>query len=243
MHSIFISDLHLCADRPHINRQFFDFLKRTASPAEALYILGDLFEYWVGDDDLADPLNASVADALRHLSEKGVALYLMHGNRDVLIGNAFAQRCGAELIADPTLLDLYGARTLAMHGDTLCTDDVDYQKFRSYAHDPDNQATFLAQPMAARKQQMLGMRAESEQSKQTKAADIMDVTVATVDQALREFGYPRLIHGHTHRPARHIHVVDGHTCERWVLNDWYNRGGYLRCDASGCAAFMLSHSE
>jgi UDP-2,3-diacylglucosamine hydrolase len=239
MATLFISDLHLCADRPQINRQFFEFIERTASQAEALYILGDLFEYWVGDDDLADPLNASVADALRRLSETSVALYLMHGNRDLLLGQEFMRRSHAKLIADPVLLDLYGARTLVMHGDTLCTDDVEYQKFRSYARNAGNQEKFLAQPIAARKQQMLGLRAESEQSKQTKAADIMDVTIATVEQALREFGYPRLIHGHTHRPARHIHVVDGHACERWVLNDWYERGGYLRCDASGCAAELL----
>ena len=125
MHSIFISDLHLCADRPHINQQFFEFLQRIAPQAEALYILGDLFEYWVGDDDLADPLNASVADALRRLSEKGVALHLMHGNRDLLLGQEFTRRSDARLIADPVLLDLYGTRTLVMHGDTLCTDDVE----------------------------------------------------------------------------------------------------------------------
>jgi UDP-2,3-diacylglucosamine hydrolase len=163
----------------------------------------------------------------------------MHGNRDLLLGQEFMRRSRARLIADPLLLDLYGTRTLVMHGDTLCTDDIEYQKFRSYARNAGNQDKFLAQPIAARKQQMLGLRAESEQSKQTKAADIMDVTIATVEQSLREFGYPRLIHGHTHRPARHVHVVDGHICERWVLNDWYERGGYLRCDASGCAAELL----
>ena len=237
--TLFISDLHLCADRPHINQQFFDFLSRTAPQAEALYILGDLFEYWVGDDDLADPFNAAVAAALRRLRDKGVALYLMHGNRDLLLGHEFMQRCSAGLIADPALLELHGTRTLIMHGDTLCSDDAEYQKFRTYARDPDNQAKFLAQPIAARKRQMLGLRAESEQSKQTKAADLMDVTVATVEKTLREFGYPRLIHGHTHRPARHIHVVDGRHCERWVLNDWYERGGYLRCDTSGCAVVTL----
>jgi len=238
-HSIFISDLHLSAERPHINRQFFDFIGRTAPQAEALYILGDLFEYWAGDDDFADSLNASVADALGLLSGKGVAIYLMHGNRDLLIGQKFAQRCGATLIPDPTLLDLYGTRTLIMHGDTLCTDDLEYQKFRAYARNPDNQEKFLAQPLAARKQQMLGMRAQSEQTKQAKSEEIMDVTPAAVEQVLREHGYPCLIHGHTHRPARHAHVVDGHTCERWVLNDWYRHGGYLRCDAGGCRLLQL----
>ncbi len=240
MHTLFISDLHLSADRPHINRQFFDFIERVATQAEALYILGDLFECWVGDDDLADPLNAAVADAFRHLSDQGTAVYFMHGNRDPLIGPAFARRCGAQLIPDPTLLDLYGTRTLLMHGDTLCTDDTEYQKFRAYARDPGNQAKFLAQPLAVRKQQMLGMRAQSEQDKQSKAEAIMDVTPATVVRVLRDHGCPpRLIHGHTHRPAHHVHVVDGHHCGRWVLNDWYERGGYLRCDADGCQLVRL----
>ena len=239
MHSIFVSDLHLSPERPRINQVFFDFAGRTAAQAESVYILGDLFEYWVGDDDLADAFNASVADALLRLSSKGVALHFMHGNRDVLVGQDFAARCGAKLISDPTLLDLHGTRTLLMHGDTLCTDDIEYQKFRVYAHDPGNQRRFLSQPLAERKQQIFGMRAESEKSKQGKPAEIMDVAPAAVEQVLRDYGYPRLIHGHTHRPARHVHAVDGHQCERWVLNDWYQRGGYLRCDSSGCRAELL----
>jgi UDP-2,3-diacylglucosamine hydrolase len=237
--TLFVSDLHLAPERPRINEAFFAFTKNTASQAEALYILGDLFEYWIGDDDLDDPFNAAIAGALRPLSDKGVALYFMHGNRDVLAGASFIKRCGAKLIADPTLLDLYGTRTLLMHGDTLCTDDVEYQKFRVFAHDPDNQRRFLAQPLPERRRQMLGMRAESERSKQAKAAEIMDVTPAAVEETLRKFGCPRLIHGHTHRPARHTHVVDGRECERWVLNDWYQRGGYLRCDKTGCKAVTL----
>jgi len=239
MHSIFVSDLHLTPDRPRASTQFFDFAAGAAARAEALYILGDLFEYWVGDDDLGDPFNASVADALRALSAKGVALRFMHGNRDLLAGARFAERCGAELIADPRLLDLYGTKTLVMHGDTLCTDDIGYQKFRAYAHDPENQRKFLSQPLAARRQQIIGYRTESEKSKREKSAEIMDVTPAAVEKTLREHGYPRLIHGHTHRPARHVHVVDGKSCERWVLTDWYGRAGYLRCDASGCTAVTL----
>jgi len=134
---------------------------------------------------------------------------------------------------------LHGVRTLLMHGDTLCTDDVEYQKFRAYARDPKFQAEFLAQPITARKERVGELRAINEQAKQAKAAEIMDVAPAAVEAALREHGYPRLIHGHTHRPARHVHVVDGHECERWVLNDWYERGGYLRCDAGGCTAVWL----
>jgi UDP-2,3-diacylglucosamine hydrolase len=237
--TLFVSDLHLAPERPRINEAFFAFARNTAPRAEALYILGDLFEYWIGDDDADDPFNAAIADALRPLSDRGVALYFMHGNRDVLIGPSFVKRCGAKLLADPTLLDLYGTRTLVMHGDTLCTDDIEYQKFRVFAHDPENQRRFLAQPLPERRQQMLGMRAESERSKQAKAAEIMDVTPAAVEETLRRFGYPRLIHGHTHRPAHHRHMVDRRPCERWVLNDWYQRGGYLRCDKKGCKAVRL----
>jgi UDP-2,3-diacylglucosamine hydrolase len=238
-HTLFISDLHLSEERPHITALFFDFLERIASRAEGLYILGDLFEYWAGDDDLADPFNASVADALRRLRAAGTALYVMQGNRDVLLGGQFAQRCGARLVADPLLLDLYRTRTLVMHGDTLCTDDVEYQKFRVHARNPEFQSGFLSQPLALRKQQLLDLRARSESAKQDKTENIMDVAIATVEQRLREFGYPRLIHGHTHRPAQHVHVVDGHECERWVLNDWYERGGYLRCSNEGCQAAFL----
>ena len=238
-HTLFISDLHLSPERPHINETFFRFLRDTAARAEALHVLGDLFENWVGDDDLADPFNAAIADALRQLSRSGVTLTFMKGNRDVLADEGFAARCGAGLIADPTLVDLYGARTLLMHGDTLCTDDVEYQKFRVIARDPAFQKRFLSQPIAERKKQMLDMRLKSEQHKQGQAAEIMDVALATVEKVLREFGYPRLIHGHTHRPARHLHTVDGRRCERWVLNDWYRRGGFLRCDAASCKAEPL----
>lgn len=238
-HTLFISDLHLSPERPRINETFFRFLLERAPQAEALHILGDLFENWVGDDDLADPFNASIADALAALARTKVRLYFMQGNRDVLAGDGFAAHCGASLISDPTLVDLYGTRTLLMHGDTLCTDDVEYQKFRVYARNPGFQQRFLSQPIAERKKQMLEMRTKSEQHKQGQAAEIMDVAQATVEQTLREYDYPRLIHGHTHRPARHLHTLDGRRCERWVLNDWYQRGGFLRCDAGGCKAEML----
>lgn len=239
MHSIFVSDLHLSPERPHINQVFFDFAARIAARAESVFILGDLFEYWVGDDDLADPFNASVADALAGLTGKSVKLRLMQGNRDVLLGEAFARRCGAKLICDPTVLDLHGTKTLVMHGDTLCTDDVKYQKFRSFARNPVYQRLLLCLPLALRRALIRRMRAGSEKHKQGTRAEIMDVAQATVERVLREHGYPRLIHGHTHRPARHLHTVDGHRCERWVLNDWYQRGGYLHCDSSGCHAELL----
>ena len=233
-HTLFISDLHLTSNRPHSNAQFFKFLEQTAPAAEALYILGDLFEYWVGDDDTEDPLNNAVAVGLSSLSQCGTAIYFMHGNRDLLIGKAFALRCNAQIITDPTLIDLYGTPTLLMHGDTLCTDDIEYQKFRAHVHAPETQSRFLQQPLAERHQKMREMRAQSEASKGAKSMAIMDVSQATVEQVLREHGYPRLIHGHTHRPAHHLHKVDGHDCDRWVLNDWYTRGGFLQCAVAGC---------
>jgi UDP-2,3-diacylglucosamine hydrolase len=238
-HTLFISDLHLSSERPGIVALFFRFLMDTAARAETLYVLGDLFEYWVGDDDLDEPFNASVSGALARLAGAGVAIRLMQGNRDVLLGREFARRCGAHLIDDPTLIELHGTRTLIMHGDTLCTDDGEYQKFRAYAHDPAVQSRFLAQSLPERRQQILEWRSESERSKQQKSAEIMDIAPAAVDSAFRTHSYPRLIHGHTHRPARHVHLVDGHECERWVLPDWYERGGYLRCDETRCTAVML----
>jgi UDP-2,3-diacylglucosamine hydrolase len=236
----FISDLHLCDERPDINRVFFDFLRGPAREADALYILGDLFEYWAGDDDLGDPFNESIAAALAEYSRSGIPLKFMHGNRDFLLDGQFAKACGGILLDDPHSLDLFGTPTLLMHGDTLCTDDVDYQKFRAQVRNPAWQKGFLALPLEARKRQIEAVRQTSESEKTRKAPEIMDVNQGAVEVALREHAYPRLIHGHTHRPARHVHRVDGKTCERWVLADWYRSGSYLRCDKAGCAAVQLS---
>jgi UDP-2,3-diacylglucosamine hydrolase len=234
MHSLLISDLHLAAQRPAITTQFLALTQSaSARTAAAFYILGDLFEYWAGDDD-DDPLNASVAEALRALAGGGTTVYLMHGNRDVLIGSDFAARAGATLLDDPVVHDLHGTPTLLSHGDAWCTGDVEYQHFRHYARDPENQRRFLAQPLAARREQMLGMRAQSEVDKQLKDEGIMDVSPAAIDKAFRDTGVSRIIHGHTHRPACHRVSIDGRDCERWVLADWYRQGSALRCDSLGC---------
>ena len=237
-YTLFVSDLHLCPTRPAINRVFFDFVRMPATQAEALYILGDLFEYWAGDDD-DDPFNAQVLAALRELAGRGVALYLMHGNRDFLIGDRFSAACHATLLPDPTRVNLYGTPTLLMHGDTLCTDDLEYQAFRLQVRNPNFQREFLAQPLAERKQKIAIMRAKSEATKKIKPETTMDVTAAAVEAQLRNYGYPRLIHGHTHKPAMHQHIVDDRCCERWVLADWYASGSYLRCDAQGCRVVKL----
>jgi UDP-2,3-diacylglucosamine hydrolase len=233
--ALFISDLHLTEARPHIAQLYFDFLTGTVKgKAAELYILGDLFEYWIGDEDLESPFNRDVAAALRDVAEAGTRVSLMHGNRDFLLGARFCEAAGAALLADPLQLDLYGTPTLLMHGDTLCTDDHAYQQFCHMVRDPQWQRTFLALPVDARRGQARAVRNMSDADKQTKSEAIMDVNAGAVDQAFRGHGYPRLIHGHTHRPAHHLHQVDGRTCERWVLQDWYLTGGYLQCDAAGC---------
>ena len=233
-HTLFISDLHLSADHPHSIAAFQRFIATLAPQTEALYILGDLFEYWAGDDDRHDPFHARVIDALRGLAGHGINIYLMHGNRDLLMGDALAKAAGATLLDDPTMLDLYGTSTLLSHGDKLCTDDVEYQQFRAQVHSPEFQKNFLAQPLAARKAYIEQLRQQSTVAKQSKDSAIMDVNIDAIAALLREHNYPRLIHGHTHRPKRHEHIVDGHRCERWVLSDWDQQDSALRCDAQGC---------
>jgi len=225
--ALFISDLHLTEERPEANELFISFLEDKARSADALYILGDFFEYWIGDDDLAEPFNAVIAGLLKDLTGRGVQLGLMHGNRDFLIGERFCAATGARLLEDPVVKDIQGIPTLLMHGDTLCTDDVEYQAWRRKARSPEFQAQFLAKPLAERRRAIVQMREKSKQVVQEKTAEIMDVNDDAVRQALRRHGVRRLIHGHTHRPGRHALDVDGRRCERWVLPDWYGRGGYL----------------
>jgi len=239
MATLFISDLHLCRERPEINASFFRFLRERVPGSDALYILGDLFEYWAGDDDLAEPLHAEIAAALRHTSESGIPLYFIHGNRDFLVGDEFARVAGVTLLQDPTLVDLYGTPTLLLHGDTLCTDDLKYQAFRAQVRDPAWQKDFLAKPLAVRKAMIENVRDQSAREIKEKPPEIMDVNVDAVAQAFRRHGCTRMIHGHTHRPACHVHEVDGRSCERWVLTDWYRYGGLLEVSAAGYQAVPL----
>ena len=232
--SLFISDLHLTAERPAANERFFRFLAETAPAAEALYILGDFFEAWVGDDALADPFHAQVAAALRHLVARGVRLHVMHGNRDFLLGEAFTHATGASLLPEQAVANLYGRPTLLLHGDVLCTDDLDYQQFRRLVRDPDWQASFLARPLPERLALARQLRERSEQVKGDKRPEIMDANPTAVQNAFRQHGVARMIHGHTHRPAHHRLTVDDRACERWVLPDWYDTGGYLICSDAGC---------
>ena len=233
MPELFISDLHLTEERPEANERFIAFLEDKARAAETLYILGDFFEYWIGDDDLGEAFNAVIAGLLADLTRRGVPVYLMHGNRDFLIGEQFCAATGAMLLQDPVVEKIQGEKTLLVHGDTLCTDDLDYQAWRRKARDPAFQAEFLAKPLAERRRAIVQMREKSKQVVQEKTAEIMDVNDDAVRQALRRHGVRRLIHGHTHRPGRHTLEVDGERCERWVLPDWYGRGGYVEVGRRG----------
>lgn len=221
----FISDLHLSADRPSLTALFERYLAGPAREAGSVYILGDLFEYWAGDDDLDDPLNRGVAETLARFAADGGKVYFMAGNRDFLLGKEFATRAHLQILQEPTLIRLGEQRTLLCHGDGLCTDDLAYQAFRKQVRDPAWQAQFLAQPLAIRKQIIAGVRMKSETAKSEKDAAIMDVNEDAVASLLREHGYPLLIHGHTHRPAVHTLDMEGHGCQRWVLADWRIQAG------------------
>lgn len=232
MATLFISDLHLDPRRPAITTLFLDFLERRATKAEALYILGDLFEAWIGDDD-DGVLGRQVAAALKTLSQRGVPVYLLHGNRDFLLGEGFAALSGVRLLPETVVIDLYATPTLILHGDTLCTDDVNYQAFRAQVRSPAWQTRILALPLTQRRAMASQLRAESQQATQQKAADITDINPDAVARALEEHGVRRLIHGHTHRPAIHDWERNGEALQRIVLGDWYERGSVLACDATG----------
>jgi UDP-2,3-diacylglucosamine hydrolase len=239
MTTLFISDLHLTAARPTINTLFFDFLQREASHARALYILGDFFEYWIGDDALDQAEYRPIAQALRAVAAGGTPVHIMRGNRDFLLGDRFAHEIGCRLIDDPTVIDLYGTPVLLMHGDTLCTDDVDYLAFRKMTRTESWQRDFLAKPMPERDAIARGHREVSRQSTAQKAPEIMDVTQAAVVAAMHEHGVRHLIHGHTHRPCEHVFDLDNKPAHRTVLGDWYRQGSVLRCSPTGWSLATL----
>ncbi|MCL2830350.1 MAG: UDP-2,3-diacylglucosamine diphosphatase [Betaproteobacteria bacterium] len=224
---LFISDLHLSPVTPGLNNLFFEFLGREARGAAALYILGDLFDAWIGDDLLADEEGhgTRIATALNALSVEGTEIFLLHGNRDFLLGEAFAAAAGARLLPDPVILSLPSWQFALSHGDALCTGDREYQAFRAQVRDPRWQREFLACPLAERLALAAQVRQQSEVGKTEKDAGIMDLDPAATDDFLRANGYATFIHGHTHRPARHDHLVDGIHVERWVLSDWTEESG------------------
>ena len=233
MHTLFIADLHLDAARPRITRLFEDYLAGDeARGADAVYILGDLVEAWIGDDDDAE-LPARIASATHALRESGVPVYFMVGNRDFLLGEQFARRAGLTLLYDGTVHELYGRPTLLMHGDVLCTDDVAYQAVRKQVRTPQWQAQILSMPLEARRAFAAKAREDSKAHTGSTMETIMDVNADAVAEAMRKSGVTRLIHGHTHRPAVHRFEVDGQPAERIVLGDWYEQGSVLRVTADG----------
>lgn len=222
---LFISDLHLSPTRPNVTNAFLDFLSTTAKNADTLYILGDFFDAWVGDDD-DTPAYKTITLAIREYSESH-HLFFMHGNRDFLIGKDFAQQAGLTLLDDPHTIDLNGTPTLLMHGDSLCTKDKEYMAFREMVRDPQWQQTLLQKPLAERRAIAEHIRATSQSMNSLKANDIMDVTPEQVIKVMDAHATPRLIHGHTHRPARHNISVNEKPAERIVLGDWHDKGWYL----------------
>jgi UDP-2,3-diacylglucosamine hydrolase len=233
MASLFIADLHLDDSRPHITGLFERYLAGDeVRRADALYILGDLVEAWIGDDDDAE-LPARIARATRGVREAGVPVYFMPGNRDFLLGPDYAERAGLTLLEDGVVHDLHGRPTLLMHGDTLCTDDVAYQAVRRQVRTPQWKANILAMPLEARRAFAAKARADSRAHTGSTMESIMDVNADAVIQALRGAGVTRLIHGHTHRPAIHDFAIDGHAAQRIVLGDWYEQGSVLRVMPEG----------
>lgn len=232
MATFFISDLHLSGERPGIIRLFLDFLQQQATQSEGLYILGDLFEFWIGDDAVPVEMEP-VVRALAELKNKGVPVFIMRGNRDFLLASGFTKISGCTLLDDPTVINLYGAPTLLMHGDTLCTDDTDYQQFRQQVRDPAWQSEFLSRSVDERIAIAKQARQESKTRTKEKPEEIMDVNAQAVEETFCQFHVSQMIHGHTHRPAIHKLIINNKTVKRIVLGDWYTQESILRVDADG----------
>ncbi len=229
---LLISDLHLEEERPDITRAFLHFLDTRAAKAEALYILGDFFEAWIGDDAMT-PFQHDIARSLRRLSERGTRVFLMHGNRDFLIGQRFCREAGCALLADPSVVELAGEPVLLMHGDSLCTRDLGYMRLRRWLRNPVSLWLLRHLPLRTRHALARRLRKESQVQTRQKAADIVDVTPDEIPRVLRRHQARLLIHGHTHRPAQHTLVVEGEPARRIVLGDWDRQGWALQVDAQG----------
>ena len=238
--ALFVSDVHLHESLPGTTSAFLQFLDSHAKQSQQLYLLGDLFEYWPGDDDIDTPYHRCITSAIRDVSDAGVEVFWIAGNRDFLVGKAFADAIGAALLADPTTMTIAGQRVTLSHGDALCTDDTDYMAFRAMVRQGAWQKGFLAKPLAERKAIIENMRGQSEAGKRNKSADIMDVNSDAVTAMFHCTGASILIHGHTHRPASHTYEKSGGEGIRHVLSDWdfdhghgARRGGWLAIDSSG----------
>ena len=228
----FISDLHLDPQRPDVVEGFLAYLQTQAQNADALYILGDFFEAWIGDD-FSNTFTQIIIKALKKYSDRNIPVYFMHGNRDFLIGKQFTDQTGSELLTDPSVIDLYGKKALLMHGDTLCTGDTEYLNFRQMVRNPDWQKVFLEKSLQERLTIAQNLREVSKEKTDEKKNEIMDVTQSTVEQVMAKHQVNLLIHGHTHRPAKHELMVSGSHAERIVLGDWGVKGWHIVCDENG----------
>jgi UDP-2,3-diacylglucosamine hydrolase len=237
--TLLISDLHLAPGRPAVAAAFHAFARGPARDADGVYILGDLFDAWVGDDQCGEPFARAVVESLRALSDQGVALHIARGNRDFLLGEAFARATGAILLGEQTRLTLGGTATLLSHGDEFCTDDIAYQRYRAWSRNPARQRRLLRLPYQLRRWIAAGLRRTSRSETARKPESILDVNPAAIERAFRASGALRLIHGHTHRPARHALVVDGIARERIVLADWGDSGHYLEVDTAGARSHAI----
>ncbi|PCS22214.1 UDP-2,3-diacylglucosamine diphosphatase [Candidatus Enterovibrio escicola] len=238
---LFISDLHLRPNHPEITACFYHFLRKEATKSTALYVLGDLFEVWIGDDD-DEPLHNEVAAAFNTLKDEGVPVYFIHGNRDLMLGKRFAKASGMTLLPEVKIIDLFGQPTLIMHGDTLCVQDVGYQRYRKKVHNRFLQYIFLSLPLFLRKKIGRKIRRESMQVNTHKSGNIMDVDLKEVVRMMKANKVTQLIHGHTHRPNIHTFTVGTKVAQRIVLGDWYTQGSILSCTKDGCSLEVRTFS-
>ncbi|WP_420474331.1 UDP-2,3-diacylglucosamine diphosphatase [Noviherbaspirillum sp. ST9] len=247
--ALFVSDVHLHDSLPRTTQAFIEFLEGPARHARRLYLLGDLFEYWAGDDDIDTPYHRRIAQSLRAVSDAGLKVFWIAGNRDFLVGQEFARVAALTLLADPHVEDIAGTRVVLAHGDAQCTDDQPYMAFRAQVRQLQWQAQFLAQPLSQRKAIIEGMRTGSREAQRSKSYEIMDVNPAAIRSLFESTGATVMIHGHTHRPATHVKEINGVTCTRYVLPDWDcdtddPRGGWLAVDSRGVAKrFGIDGSE
>jgi UDP-2,3-diacylglucosamine hydrolase len=230
--AFFVSDVHLSPQVPDVADLFLSFLARTAGEADQLYVLGDLFDYWLGDDSLEQPFERRIADRLAAVAAGRTEIHFMPGNRDFLVGARFIAETGMRALPEATVCDINGCPALLLHGDTLCTDDAAYWEFRDSVRSPDWQRNFLGQPLAVRRQQVEALRNRSENAKREKSEALMDVNGDAVAAAFRDAGVATMIHGHVHRQGHHQHTVDSAIRHRWVLGDWGRSGSYLRCEGA-----------
>ena len=231
--TLLLSDLHLAPERTAAVAAFHAFARGPAREAAAVYVMGDLFDAWIGDDQRREPFAQAIVQSLRGVSDAGVRLYIARGNRDFLLGDAFAQAAGATLLQEQTIVELGGTMTLLSHGDEFCTDDVGYQRYRALSRDPDHQRRLLRLPYRLRRWIAAWLRRGSRAATARKPESILDVNAAAIERTFRRLDVRRMIHGHTHRPARHRSIVDGTPRERLVLADWDDRGYFLEIDSNG----------